>query len=213
MVDIFNLSNNLIARFSMPIRKSSANQWMNSVCVSFFFFSWNKKKLKTTSTLSKYDCLISWWTIKPCRQRTQLKNDVIPLLVHLMSPMMIPEVKKTITAISNSLFSLEFQLEQAASLTNKRRGSVAADFAPPRLIVSERQQMAVLKQLTAGEESNSKSIWTTIDIFCWWVSFFFSSWFTFTIIIINSSATSIENQSTQWTRRNHRSYCRTKRRH
>jgi len=66
--------------------------------------------------------------------------------------------KKTITAISNSLFSLEFQLEQAASLTNKRRGSVAADFAPPRLIVSERQQMAVLKQLTAGEESNSKSI-------------------------------------------------------
>jgi hypothetical protein len=39
---------------------------------------------------------------------------------------------------------------------NKRRGSVAADFAPPRLIVSERQQLAVLKQLTAGEEPNSK---------------------------------------------------------
>ncbi|CAF0746031.1 unnamed protein product [Adineta ricciae] len=42
-------------------------------------------------------------------------------------------------------------------LSNKRRGSVAADFAPHRLIVSERQQMAVLKQLTAGDESNTGS--------------------------------------------------------
>ncbi|CAF4915098.1 unnamed protein product, partial [Rotaria magnacalcarata] len=47
------------------------------------------------------------------------------------------------------------QLQNSASqLSNKRRGSVAADFAPHRLIFSERQQMAVLKQLTAGEESN-----------------------------------------------------------
>ncbi|CAM4904021.1 unnamed protein product [Rotaria socialis] len=44
-----------------------------------------------------------------------------------------------------------------SQLSNKRRGSVAADFAPHRLIVSERQQMAVLKQLTAGEESNPES--------------------------------------------------------
>ncbi|UJR27750.1 hypothetical protein I4U23_009024 [Adineta vaga] len=42
-------------------------------------------------------------------------------------------------------------------LSNKRRGSIAAEFAPPRLIVSERQQMAVLKQLTAGDESNTGS--------------------------------------------------------
>ncbi|CAF2044051.1 unnamed protein product [Rotaria magnacalcarata] len=50
------------------------------------------------------------------------------------------------------------QLQNSASqLSNKRRGSVAADFAPHRLIFSERQQMAVLKQLTAGEESNPGS--------------------------------------------------------
>ncbi|CAF4173907.1 unnamed protein product [Rotaria sp. Silwood2] len=50
------------------------------------------------------------------------------------------------------------QLSSSTSqLSNKRRGSVAADFASHRLIVSERQQMAVLKQLTAGEESNPGS--------------------------------------------------------
>ncbi|CAF4999050.1 unnamed protein product, partial [Rotaria sp. Silwood1] len=50
------------------------------------------------------------------------------------------------------------QLTSSTSqLSNKRRGSVAADFASHRLIVSERQQMAVLKQLTAGEESNTGS--------------------------------------------------------
>jgi hypothetical protein len=40
-------------------------------------------------------------------------------------------------------------------LTNKRRGSAAADLASHRFIVSERQQLAVLKQLTVGDESNS----------------------------------------------------------
>ena len=53
------------------------------------------------------------------------------------------------------LCNLEQPSTSANQLSNKRRGSVAADFAPHRLIVSERQQMAVLKQLTAGEESNS----------------------------------------------------------
>jgi hypothetical protein len=42
--------------------------------------------------------------------------------------------------------------------TIKRRVSAAADFAPHRLIVSERQQLAVLKQLTAtSDETNSMS--------------------------------------------------------
>jgi hypothetical protein len=53
------------------------------------------------------------------------------------------------------LDNLEQTSNPANPIANKRRGSVAADFAPPRLIVSERQQMAVLKQLTAGDESNS----------------------------------------------------------
>ncbi len=60
------------------------------------------------------------------------------------------------------LFNLEQPSTSTNQLSNKRRGSVAADFAPPRLIVSERQQMAVLKQLTAGEESNSMCF---IDIY------------------------------------------------
>jgi ankyrin repeat protein len=60
-----------------------------------------------------------------------------------------------------------FRLEQASGsvsqVANKRRGSVAAEFASHRLIVSERQQMAVLKQLTAGEESNSKISFDTVS--------------------------------------------------
>jgi hypothetical protein len=40
-------------------------------------------------------------------------------------------------------------------LANKRRDSAAADLASHRFIVSERQQLAVVKQLTAGDESNS----------------------------------------------------------
>lgn len=54
--------------------------------------------------------------------------------------------------------NLEQPSSSSSQITNKRRGSVAADFAPPRLIVSERQQMAVLKQLIAGDESNSNII-------------------------------------------------------
>ncbi|UJR21778.1 hypothetical protein I4U23_024853 [Adineta vaga] len=42
-------------------------------------------------------------------------------------------------------------------LGNKRRSSATSDLASHRLIVSERQQLAVLKQLTAGDESNSSS--------------------------------------------------------
>lgn len=50
---------------------------------------------------------------------------------------------------------LEQPSSSSSQISNKRRGSVAADFASPRLIVSERQQMAVLKQLIAGDEPNS----------------------------------------------------------
>lgn len=74
---------------------------------------------------------------------------------------MITEVCRPSDGTSASNFN-RLDLEQTSGSTsqpsNKRRGSVAADFAPPRLIVSERQQMAVLKQLTAGEESNSKRL-------------------------------------------------------
>ena len=38
---------------------------------------------------------------------------------------------------------------------NKQRNSATSDLASHRPIVSERQQLAVLKQLTAGDESNS----------------------------------------------------------
>lgn len=63
---------------------------------------------------------------------------------------------------TNSINFFFFDSEHSTSQsTNKRRGSVAADFAPHRLIVSERQQMAVLKQLTAGEESNSTFLFDT----------------------------------------------------
>ena len=77
-----------------------------------------------------------------------------------MNLMRIMEVGRNIHICVFLLFILIFYcLEQTSSsanpIANKRRGSVAADFAPPRLIVSERQQMAVLKQLTAGDESNS----------------------------------------------------------
>jgi hypothetical protein len=63
------------------------------------------------------------------------------------------------------LFNLEQPSTSTNQLSNKRRGSVAADFAPPRLIVSERQQMAVLKQLTAGEESNSMFLLIFINFY------------------------------------------------
>ncbi|CAF0955336.1 unnamed protein product [Adineta steineri] len=49
-------------------------------------------------------------------------------------------------------------LNSNSELTNKRRGSATADLTSHRLIVSERQQLAVLKQLTAGDESNSGSV-------------------------------------------------------
>ncbi|CAF1259393.1 unnamed protein product [Adineta steineri] len=49
-------------------------------------------------------------------------------------------------------------LNSNSDLTNKRRGSATADLTSHRLIVSERQQLAVLKQLTAGDESNSGSL-------------------------------------------------------
>ena len=60
-----------------------------------------------------------------------------------------------IQAFTDDYSSIEQPAGTTSQAANKRRGSVAADFAPHRLIVSERQQMAVLKQLTAGEESNS----------------------------------------------------------
>ena len=60
---------------------------------------------------------------------------------------------------------LRHQEPATNQLSNKRRGSVAADFAPHRLIVSERQQMAVLKQLTAGDESNSTFVFDTDVLF------------------------------------------------
>ncbi len=46
-------------------------------------------------------------------------------------------------------------LNSNPQLTNKRRVSAAADFAAHRFIVSERRQLAVLKQLTASDETNS----------------------------------------------------------
>jgi hypothetical protein len=46
-------------------------------------------------------------------------------------------------------------LNSNPQLTDKRRVSAAGDFASHRFIVSERQQLAVLKQLTASDESNS----------------------------------------------------------
>jgi hypothetical protein len=45
-------------------------------------------------------------------------------------------------------------LNSNPQLTDKRRVSAAGDFASHRFIVSERQQLAVLKQLTASDESN-----------------------------------------------------------
>jgi ankyrin repeat protein len=45
-------------------------------------------------------------------------------------------------------------LNSNPQLTNKRRVSAAADFAAHRSIVSERQQLAVLKQLTATDETS-----------------------------------------------------------
>lgn len=77
-----------------------------------------------------------------------------------MNLMMIMEVNPFTHKYIFRFHLLDNYLEQPSSsssqITNKRRGSVASDFAPPRLIVSERQQMAVLKQLIAGDESNSK---------------------------------------------------------
>jgi hypothetical protein len=48
-------------------------------------------------------------------------------------------------------------LNSNPQLTNKRRVSAAADFASHRFIVSERRQLAVLKQLTASDEINRMS--------------------------------------------------------
>ena len=76
-----------------------------------------------------------------------------------MNPMTILEVKieHARSFVFHLIDRMTDNLDQASSqITNKRRGSVAADFAPPRPIVSERRQMAVLKQLIAGDESNSK---------------------------------------------------------
>lgn len=94
-----------------------------------------------------------------------------------------------------SIPDLEPSSSSTSQVGNKRRGSVAADFAAHRLIVSERQQMAVLKQLTAGEESNG-----TFRIFNRFLIIYFSiiqfSWITIALIYTTTS-TSIENTSTQ----------------
>jgi ankyrin repeat protein len=58
-------------------------------------------------------------------------------------------------------------------LTSKRRVSAAADFASHRFIVSERRQLAVLKQLTASKETNCrllKNVKTLLFIFIQGVS-------------------------------------------
>lgn len=46
-------------------------------------------------------------------------------------------------------------------LANKRRVSASADFASHRFIVSERRQLAVLKQLTATDETSNPASSTT----------------------------------------------------
>lgn len=69
-------------------------------------------------------------------------------------------------------------------LINKRRVSATADFASHRLIVSERQQLAVLKQLTASDETNGLSSAQTnchSNVF-------------FSIIAVSSPSSSIHSQ-------------------